>query len=64
MRQYERNGVILGVIDGGGEGDGIPAGQLRLAAENEILEVSAPAQVETEKEKETFLQFLAKVFSA
>lgn len=32
MRQYkcERTGLTLGVIDGGGQGDGVPRGNLRL----------------------------------
>lgn len=34
MRRYERNGVILGVIDGEGLGDGIPRGQLSLVDAN------------------------------
>lgn len=37
MRKYQsrKTGTILGVIDGGGQGDGVPRGQLRLVSQNE-----------------------------
>lgn len=36
MRKYQssKTGTILGVIDGGGQGDGIPRGQLRLVSQD------------------------------
>jgi len=43
MRKYQssKTGTILGVIDGGGQGDGIPRGQLRLVSQNEQAPVIA-----------------------
>lgn len=41
MRKYQssKTGTILGVIDGGGQGDGVPRGQLRLVSQNETVKI-------------------------